>query len=217
MSGILRWAATVVVYGAVLFALAGRLDLPWVWTYWAVGAAAAAGLALAIDPELAQERRRPGPGGVDRRRRFAFALAFVAHLAVAQLDAGEFHWSDSVPAWLRAAGLLGYAGGLALLVRAVAVNRFYSPVVRIQAERGHHLVTRGPYRFVRHPGYLAVTLLAPCSALALGSWWALVPALAVSLLVWQRVVIEDRFLHANLAGYAAYAGSVRYRLIPGIW
>jgi protein-S-isoprenylcysteine O-methyltransferase Ste14 len=217
MMGVLRWLATVIVYGAVLFALAGRIDLPWVWAYWAAGALGSAGLAVTIDPDLARERSRPGPGGVDRLRRFVFAAAVAVHLAVALLDAGQFHWSDTVPGVLRAFGLLGYAAGLTLLVWAVTVNRFYSPVVRIQTERGHHLVTRGPYRLVRHPGYVAVTLLMPCSALAIGSWWALAPALAVSLLVVHRVIIEDRFLHANLAGYPAYAANVRYRLIPGIW
>jgi len=214
---LLRWVVSVGVYGAVLFALAGRVDLPWIWAYWTTGALVGLALALLIDPGLAAERRRPGPGGVDRARRFVFALGAVAHLAVGLLDVGQFHWSDTVPWPLRLFGLIGYAAALTWLVWAVSVNRFFSPVVRIQTDRGHHLVTRGPYRYMRHPGYAAMGLLFPCSALALGSWWALAPALAEVGLLLQRVEIEDRYLHEHLTGYAAYAATVPYRLVPGVW
>lgn len=214
---LVRWIAAIAVYGAVLLALAGRFDLPWLWAYWTVGAATALALIQVIDPGLAAERRRPGPGGVDRARRFVLAVGACAHLAVGWLDAGQFHWSDTVPGPLRVAGLAGYAAGLAWLFWAVSVNRFFSPVVRIQEERGHHLITRGPYRFMRHPGYAALIVVFPCSALAIGSWWAFVPALAEVALLLQRVVIEDRFLLEHLTGYAPYVATVPYRLVPGVW
>lgn len=212
-----RWIAVSGVYGAILAALAGRLDLPFLWAYWGVGALGALALILTIDPDLAQERRRPGPGGVDRHRRFFFGFFFLAHLVIGVLDLGRFHWSDTVPAATRIAGLAGYAAALGWLAWSVAVNRFFSPVVRIQAERGHHLITRGPYRYVRHPGYLALVVLFPASALALGSWWSLAPALVNVALVFHRAAIEDRYLMEHLTGYAGYAGTVSYRLVPGIW
>jgi protein-S-isoprenylcysteine O-methyltransferase Ste14 len=96
-------------------------------------------------------------------------------------------------------------------------NRFFSPVVRIQSERGHHLVDSGPYRLVRHPGYAGSLLSCVGGALALGSCWALVPVGALGVLILRRIVVEDRFLKANLEGYAEYSERVRYRLLPGVW
>ncbi|MGH7569600.1 MAG: methyltransferase family protein [Gemmatimonadales bacterium] len=212
-----RWAAVTVLYGAILFALSGRWGDALYWAYLAATSVAALVLVLTIDPELARERRRPGPGGIDRWRRVPMTVFLFAHLVVGTLDAGRYHWSDSVGPALRGAGLLGSTAAMAWLVWAVAVNRFFSPVVRIQTERAHQLVTRGPYRVVRHPGYLGMLLVPPCSALALGSWWALVPALVCTLLVLRRAVIEDRYLVRHLDGYQAYANTVRWRLLPGVW
>ncbi len=99
----------------------------------------------------------------------------------------------------------------------MAVNRFFSSVVRIQKERGHHLVTDGPYRYVRHPGYVGAMISMPASAIALGSWWSLLPATAFSLVVFRRAALEDAFLRDNLDGYNRYMERVRYRLLPGLW
>jgi protein-S-isoprenylcysteine O-methyltransferase Ste14 len=99
----------------------------------------------------------------------------------------------------------------------VTVNRFFSPVVRIQAERGHQVIRRGPYGFIRHPGYSGYLLAAPGLSLALGSWLSLLPALLVCLLIARRTMIEDRYLHDHLGGYPAYANDVRYRLLSGVW
>ncbi len=205
------WVAEVAVYIAILFGIAGRWDLP------LLGAVGGLALILTMDPDLAKERLRPGPGGIDRWRRIPFGVLFLTHLAVALLDAGRFHWSDTVPLGLRVAGLAAYAAALAWLVWAVAMNRFFSSVVRIQTERGHRLITGGPYRYVRHPGYLGMTLLLPASALALGSWWALVPALVNVVLTLRRLAIEDRYLREHFEGYTAYASRVPHRLVPGLW
>ena len=96
----------------------------------------------------------------------------------------------------------------------MAVNPFFSPAVRIQSERGHYVVTRGPYRLVRHPGYLAMLIAMPASALAIGSWLALIPAMAFSGVIVHRARLEDRFLHSHLAGYAEYGNRVPYKLVP---
>jgi protein-S-isoprenylcysteine O-methyltransferase Ste14 len=96
-------------------------------------------------------------------------------------------------------------------------NRFFSIAVRIQTDRGHRLVSSGPYRSVRHPGYLGMSVAGPASVLALGSWLALVPALLYALLIVRRAALEDRYLRTELDGYAAFAARVRYRLIPGVW
>jgi protein-S-isoprenylcysteine O-methyltransferase Ste14 len=146
-------------------------------------------------------------------------LLFVAILAippVAGLDDGRFHWS-STPWWVVALGYLMQLACWIGVAWAEAVNRFFEPGVRIQTERGHHVIDTGPYALIRHPGYFAAVLLFVGIALSLGSWWALIPAAFGSLLLVLRTVWEDRTLHAELPGYAAYAQRVRFRLVPGVW
>ena len=107
--------------------------------------------------------------------------------------------------------------GTALSMWAVRVNRFFSSVVRIQSDRGHAVVMDGPYRWVRHPGYVAGIMLGPGLALAFGSLWALIPAGLMVLVLILRTWLEDRTLQRELPGYIEYAEEVPYRLAPGIW
>jgi len=116
--------------------------------------------------------------------------------------------------------LFGYAAilaGIAVTAWAQAVNPFFEPGVRIQSERHQHVVDTGPYRLVRHPGYVGALLLFLGMALALGSLWAPIPAAIASVLLVLRTAWEDDLLQAELPGYADYARRVRGRLIPGIW
>jgi protein-S-isoprenylcysteine O-methyltransferase Ste14 len=88
------------------------------------------------------------------------------------------------------------------------VNPFFSPVVRIQTERGHHLIAKGPYQLMRHPGYFAMCIAVPTSALSIGSWLALAPAAGFVAVIFQRARVEDEFLVRNLHGHKAYASLV---------
>ncbi len=217
LRGLSIWGLNVGLIGGVLFACAGRLDLPMFWAFIAVVNSILLLLVFTIDPDLARERIRPAPGGRDRILRLLAPLLMLIHLAGAGLDVGRLHISDGVPLRLQVAALMGVAAGLGLAVWAASVNRFFSPVIRIQEERGHQVVTTGPYHFVRHPGYAGNVLAASCSALALGSMWSMVPAVIVALLILRRMRIEDRFLHDNLRGYGDYAATVRHRAVPGLW
>jgi len=132
------------------------------------------------------------------------------HWIVAGLDRGRFHWSDNVPAWLQAVSLIALAAGYVLCFWAMAVNCFFSSVVRIQSDRGQHVVASGPYAYVRHPGYLAGVVIIFASGPALGSWLAtsLVIASSVPFLLY-RAVTEDRVLQscrATATMRAAFAG-----------
>jgi protein-S-isoprenylcysteine O-methyltransferase Ste14 len=101
---------------------------------------------------------------------------------------------------------------------AMAVNRFFSSVVRIQSDRGQYVVASGPYAYVRHPGYLAGIVIILASGLALGSWLAALLVIVSSLpFLLYRAITEDGVLQAQLPGYADYVGRVRWRLVPGIW
>ena len=99
----------------------------------------------------------------------------------------------------------------------MAANTFFSKVVRIQDDRGHHVIDTGPYRFVRHPGYVGWAILGNGFMLALGSWLAVGISLVIILLIIVRTYLEDRFLISNLDGYSEYATRVKRRLIPGVW
>jgi protein-S-isoprenylcysteine O-methyltransferase Ste14 len=199
-----------------LFGTAGQVDVPMFWLYLAILAGVSVAGLLLIDDDLLKERMRPGGQPLGWRLRLVFLLC-IAHWAIAGLDRGRFHWSDHVPRALRLAAAIAFAAGLSLFVWAMHVNPFFSSVVRIQRERGHRLVTGGPYRWVRHPGYAGAIPAVIASGMALCSWLATaVGALGVPLLLW-RTIAEDRTLLAGLAGYAEYAQKVRWRLLPGIW
>jgi len=213
---VLRVICIPVVTAALLFISAGRVNLVFFWGFLGLEAFGWVLMLANQDEHLFQERIRPAPGGVDRGLRVELTVLFGLHLIIAGLDAGRFGWSE-VPDTLQVAALLGLAVAFCLTAWAQRVNRFFSPVVRIQTERGHQLVTGGPYRLVRHPGYLGVFGLVILCGPALGSWWAMAPNAIAVLLLFRRTSIEDRFLHDHLGGYVDYAKRVRYRVLPGLW
>jgi len=202
---------------AALFGAAGTFALPAFWVYLAILAGIFIASILLLDPDLARERLRPGGQKPPLALRL-FSGVLVLHWIVAGLDRGRFHWSDTVPLWLQAAALVVLAGSYAFCLWAMRVNRFFSSVVRIQSDRGQHVVSSGPYAVIRHPGYLAGILVMVTSGIALGSWVATVFLVALSLpFLMYRVITEDRVLQADLPGYADYAARVRWRLCPGLW
>jgi protein-S-isoprenylcysteine O-methyltransferase Ste14 len=205
-----------VLIAVILFAAAGRFDLPLYWTYVAIMAALSVGGLFLIGEDLARERMRPGGEAPPWSLRLAFLLCLL-HWAIAGLDRGRFHWSDTVPLWLQLAALAVFVGGLAFDLWAIRVNPFFSSAVRIQNERGQRVVSEGPYRWMRHPGYAGAIPILVASGLILCSWLATVlGGLGALWLVW-RTVVEDRMLRAELPGYADYARRVRWRLLPGVW
>ncbi len=191
-------------------------DLPFVWTFLGLVVAGGVVLFVVMEPGLRRERRRPGRGGADRPLRFVLMFFMVGLMVVASADTGGFRWSR-VPAPIQGAALALVAAGYALVIWAIRHNRFYSPVVRIQSERGHALVTSGPYARIRHPGYAASLLVVLATGPAVGSWWAVLPGLAASAFIFRRIRIEEPYLREHLPGYAAYAKRVRWRLVPGVW
>ena len=205
------------VLGLILFCSAGRVDLPWFWAFLSVHTAMMAIGGMLMDPELRRERLRPGGAGVDRGFRPVLTVLALAHLVLAGLDAGRFGWTPQVPWAARAAGLVLYVAGFGLSLWAMSANRFFSPVVRVQAERGHHVIRGGPYAFVRHPGYVGMLVALASGAVVLGSLWSLVPVIPFAAVVIRRTMLEDRYLRANLEAYGEYAAAVRFRMAPGVW
>lgn len=206
-----------VFLAAVLFPAAGRMDLPFFWAAVLTPIPLAIIIGPYLDPELVRERLKPASAGRDPHLRAIGTVFVLGQLITAGLDVGRFHWSRTVPFALQCAGLAGYWTAMAFAAWALITNRFFSPVVRIQSERGHHVVTTGPYAWIRHPGYAATIAAWPCLSLALGSWWSMAFLIPMLLLVVRRARLEDAFLHDNLDGYRDYAARVRYRILPGIW
>ena len=145
-----------------------------------------------------------------------FYVLFVAIFPVAAVDAVRFHWSN-VPLSLTVVGYLMLLTGMVGNVWVLRVNKFAEPSVRIQIERSQKVVDTGPYAVVRHPLYATAFFLCGGIPLALGSYWALVPAAIAAVVIVVRTALEDRMLRNDLAGYGDYAGRVRYRLFPGVW
>lgn len=145
----------------------------------------------------------------------AITLSFPL-VIVAGLD-HRFAWSSAFSTSINLVGILMIALGYAVSAWALAENRFFSSMVRIQTERGHVVCDSGPYRAVRHPGYAGNLLALPGIVLALDSSWTLLPVAVAVVVTFARTALEDRVLKDELSGYAAYAERVRYRLIPGIY
>jgi protein-S-isoprenylcysteine O-methyltransferase Ste14 len=205
---------------SVLFVSAGRWDLPMFWAYWLIFlmfGTVTLRLVHRKYPDLLQERFKPGPGARDPWARPVLVLLVGGHWIIAGLDVGRYHWSDGIPLGAQIVALGVMSLGLIGWGWAMLSNRFFSSEVRIQSERGHHVESGGPYRFVRHPGYLSALIVFAASPLALGSLWALLPAAAVEIIFIRRTALEDRMLRAELPGYAGYAERVRFRLLSGVW
>ena len=217
VSAYLKSGLFVVAAAAALFAAAGTVVIASFWVYLAILAVVMIVSFAVLDPDLLRERMRPGGKKSPLSLRI-FSLVLFVHWIVAGLDRGRFHWSDDVPGWLQGVCLFTVAAGYALALWAMRVNRFFSSVIRIQTDRGQHVVTTGPYALVRHPGYTAGILIMAASGPALGSWLAaaLVVTFSLPFLVY-RAITEDQFLRVELAGYSDYASQVRWRLVPGIW
>lgn len=211
-----RWFVSTSILAGLLFLCAGTTGVPMLKAYIVIFAGAGLATTVLTDPFLDNERRKPGPEEIHSNSRWAVTVLFLVTVVVAALDAGRFHWTAlSRPIQIVALAALILAA--ALQVWTMTVNPFFSSAIRIQPERSHKLVTRGPYRFIRHPGYLAMAVIMPATTLALGSTLALVPALIYSAVILFRLQREDGFLTENLGSYAEYAESVRHRLIPGLW
>ena len=130
------------------------------------------------------------------------------------LDAVRFRWSQ-VPIWVQAVGAVLIALCMYVFYLTFRENTFAAPVVKIQAERGHQVVTTGPYALVRHPMYAGALLLFIGIPLLLGSWYGLAGALVMMALLVTRIVMEERTLTNELPGYREYAARVRWRLATG--
>lgn len=209
------------VFAAGLFLSAGTLRWPMGWGYLglvAISQVVTALLLLVKNPQLARERTQV-TGDRDLDRVLAGVMALYGPLAICIVSGLDLRYSWPPPIGLdvQMAGLALAVAGASLTLWAMAENRFFYSVMRIEKALGHVVCTSGPYRWMRHPGYAGAVLFTLASPFILGSPWALVPAALVVLAIVGRTALEDEKLRAELDGYQDYAHTVVYRLIPGIW
>jgi protein-S-isoprenylcysteine O-methyltransferase Ste14 len=219
-----RFAIVALLIPLVLFVAAGRVDWWQAWIYMiltVVISLVSRYVLFLKNPELIAERARftQSEGIKDWDKRLVVLIAIVGPLGfmiIAGLDK-RFGWSTEVALPVQLGALVVFVLGYVLATWALIVNKYFSSVVRIQSERGHTVVTSGPYRIVRHPGYSGGILAWLASPVLLGALWSFIPVALVSALYIVRTALEDRTLQNELPGYKEYAERVRYRLLPGVW
>ena len=212
----------IAAIGALLFVSAGTLHWPAAWVF----LAAIAVLAMVCgwwlgktDPALLAERMRPvmqpDQPAADKIFMLAFGFTALVWLVAIGLDARSHAFRFAIA--LQALGLALLLLSTALIMWVLRENSFAAAVVRLQTERGHRVVSSGPYAFVRHPMYSGIILFLPGVSLLLGSWWGVAMSPLFAALFALRSGIEEQMLIEGLPGYADYASRVRYRLLPGLW
>ena len=219
----LQLAGLPVVFLGLLLWLSGdwRWVEGWIFGVWWVSFVAAVLLWLHYrDPALYAERfRMPGSGG-ESRSDLAILIGIkvcgLALIVVPPLDV-RFGWTPRLPLWCEVGGGILLLGGTFPFFRAFTDNTFASPLVRIQSERGQHVIDTGVYGFVRHPMYLGASLVFVGGGLLLGSISGLLLGLAMVGLLVVRIFGEEKLLARDLEGYQAYREKVQYRLVPHVW
>ena len=221
-----KWLFQTVVwilgFAVLLFVPAGTLHWPGAWVF--LGFMVATGLGCGSwlaknNPGLLAERMRPpiqpDQPAADKKLLVVFFAVNLIWLITMGFDE-RFHPARMPFAW-QALGLALLIASSAFIMWVFMENTFAAAVVKVQSERGHHVISSGPYAYVRHPMYSAAVLFMIGVALVVGSWWGTAISPVFAILFAVRIRIEERTLMAGLAGYADYAARVRYRLLPGVW
>lgn len=218
-----RMAILSAIFPVLLFLCAGELDwwMGWVYIVLVVGISVGTRyVMIRRNPEILEERStawsREDTKSWDKILAPISAIGPLAQLIVAGLDF-RYDWSPSFASWIEWLGIVLVVIGSLFAGWAMLTNAFYSSGVRLQTERGQHVITDGPYRVVRHPSYLGLLVGIFGTSLVLSSVWSLVPAVFVMIAVVIRTALEDTALHHELPGYLDYAQKTRYLLLPGLW
>lgn len=221
MTGMLiRTAVWLATLWLCLFASAMTLNWPLGWAWFLTYATFVIAAFLVIDHELLRERILPGAGA--KRIDMLLATAGAVALYPCTLTAAGWEFrirgpESSISNGASLAALVLFAVGYVIAFWAMRANPFFSTFVRIQTDRGHHVIKGGPYAWVRHPGYTGTLIAHLAIPIALGSLWAIVPAIVGCVIFVVRTAVEEQILQRELSGYEEYRRQVRWRLLPGVW
>jgi protein-S-isoprenylcysteine O-methyltransferase Ste14 len=219
--GAVRLVVVALFIATPLFLGAGTMNWPRGWFFIALlGTTLLFNLTMMIvkNPTLLRERwkRRKDTKKFDKVFGLFYFISIVAMLVLAGMDAVRYQWT-SMPPVLLYVGIALHCLGLVPVLWSLLTNPHLETTVRIQKDRGHRVISDGPYRYVRHPMYVGIILLFLGWPLVLGSWVALGVAWFITALFFVRASLEDKTLRAELSGYEEFCKTTRYRLIPGIW
>jgi len=209
---------SVILIAILLLVSAGKTDWIYAWVYIISSLLVIIINACIFPRELISERGRKKDNVEkwDKLISGLLTLPWFALYIVSGLDM-RFGLSLELATWIHISGLVIFILGNALVSWAMISNIYFSTAVRIQYDRGHNVSIGGPYRFMRHPGYVGMIIYLLATPLVLGSIWAFIPASLTGILFIIRTAFEDNTLKNKLEGYKEYAERVKYRLIPGIW
>jgi protein-S-isoprenylcysteine O-methyltransferase Ste14 len=210
------------VFCALIFGGAGTFAWPEGWLYILMQLSSWAIMVLWLrkhNPELLKVRaelwkRVTKPW--DKAIVVLLFAGFVPMFVLPGLDAIRYQWSE-IPLFLEVLGFAGIFASSGLILWVLQTNPYSSAVVEVQKERGHKTITTGPYQYVRHPMYVGAIVNVLAIPLALGSLITFIPGIILTVVVVVRTYLEDKTLHQELEGYTAYAETVKYRLVPGVW
>jgi protein-S-isoprenylcysteine O-methyltransferase Ste14 len=206
------------IQGVILFAAAGTLFWKWAWILLLLSVVILIINLLVIPVELIEERGRLKKDAKkwDKVLTSINIVPTILLYVCSGLDY-RFNLTGNVNILINIAGLVLSFSGAMLFTWSMISNKFFSTQVRLQTDRKHTVATGGPYRFVRHPGYVGYIIMSFATPMALGTLWGLIFSGITGILLIIRTALEDNTLKRELAGYDEYAEKVKYRLIPFLW
>jgi protein-S-isoprenylcysteine O-methyltransferase Ste14 len=215
---LIQVSMSVIITAIILLVSAGRIKWIYAWIYILASLLVIIINAFIFPPELISERgqKKENVEKWDKLISGFIIIPWLTLYLISGLDI-RFGWSPELALWIHISGLITFILGNAFVSWAMIANIYFSTSVRIQYDRGHTVSSGGPYRCIRHPGYLGMIIYLLSTPIILGSIWALIPAIVTAILFIIRTSFEDNTLKNKLEGYKEYAERVKYRLISGVW
>ena len=215
---LIQVSMSIIITLIILLVSAGIIKWVYAWIYTLASVLVIITNAFIFPAELISERGRKKEN-VEKWDKIITGFIIIPWYAlyiIAGLDI-RFGWTPAYASWVHITSLIIFISGNALVSWAMIANSYFSTKVRIQYDRGHTVSCGGPYRYIRHPGYLGMIIFLLSTPILLGSFWALIPAVMTVILFIIRTSFEDDTLKNKLEGYKEYAERVKYRLISGVW
>lgn len=215
----IRW---IIVTGLVFFLTSGEINILRAWIY--IGIYAIGGLIIGVtllkkSPRLLNDRGKMQEG-TKQFDKYIILTYFLFAIVITPFVAGidrRFNLIELLPSFYLYIGIILYIFSTIFSIWPMLHNPFFEGTIRIQREKNHNVINTGPYKIVRHPGYLGMLLGSISLPLALGSLLAFIPLVIMIILIFIRTYYEDTTLQKELTGYSEYCKEVKYRIIPFIW
>lgn len=218
ISRLIQVFSVLTLQGAVLFIAAGTLSWKWAWAVMLLSVFLLMINWILLPAELIEERGRKKENVKKWDKMLTSIISF--HVILMFVFSGldhRFDWTGKVPIIINIAGLVFIFLGSMVFTWSMLSNKFFSTMVRLQTDRQHTVVTEGPYKYIRHPGYLGYMTFTFATPVALGTFWGLIFSGITCVLLIVRTALEDATLKKELTGYAEYTEKIKYKLIPFLW